>query len=114
VFDSQGNYVKTLCNVAYGLARYKAKEHCEFNAMKLANSQDVISLTSFAANIYPGGGVIWVDGKNGINCNRIYGPYVTSSNYVLSSDWCSIKSASFCEYDSEYSDSNSFLTAFNF
>jgi hypothetical protein len=102
ILDSQGLYVKTICLVDQTTYYYNAKISCEYEDMKLANPNEYLNeLTSFAFQLYPNGGDIYVAGTDGHNCSRLSATLDSGLQFVTKSGYCQPWMASYCEYNSK-------------
>jgi hypothetical protein len=104
VFDVQGDYVKTFCDVRKHLSRFDAMKNCEYQSMKLASPTEYVSeLSSFTSRLYPNGGWIWIDGKIGTNCTILRAPLGSSLAFSVAYPfYCYERIYSTCEYNSEF------------
>lgn len=102
LYDSNGNYLKTICSSNLGINLGKtfaeAKAICQSAGMQLAKSDAAGALLQFSYDQFPNAGLLWVDFTTDsiAECSCLVANNEADYN-------CSFAIAYYCEYDGEFS-----------
>ena len=100
VRDSEGKYVKTLCDVNLALNHNDAQAKCQQNGLqlfKVEKPEDLNMILAHGDAVYPAGH-LWFDGKKRNQCNII----LRSIYFEKTTRPCSIVARFFCEFKGKY------------